>query len=68
MKFKFIGKPTLIVDTLTTNKIYRILQFEHTARHILAYIVDNKNEIICVPYSSMETFNQNWSFVNDQLL
>ena len=68
MKFKFIGKPTLVVDTLTTNKIYRILQFEHTSKYICAYIVDNKNEIICVPYMNMETFNQNWSFVNDKLL
>ena len=68
MKFKFIGKPTLVVDTLTTNKIYRILQFEHTSKYICAYIVDNKNEIICVPYMNMEIFNQNWSFVNDKLL
>lgn len=68
MKFKFLGKPTLMVDTLTENNIYKILQFEHTSKYLLAYIVDNKNEVICVPYSSMEAFNENWSFVDDTLL
>lgn len=64
MKFKFIGKKTLIVDTLTPLKVYKILQFEHYNKYVCAYIVDDRNEIICVPYSSLGAFNENWRSMN----
>lgn len=65
MKFKFIGKPNLIIDTLKTGHLYRILQFEHTSKYLCIYVVDEKNKILCIPYSNMERFNENWSYMNN---
>ena len=59
-KFKFIGKKTLIIDTLTINNIYNILQFEHYKNCICVYIVDDNKDIICIPYSNLIKFNENW--------
>lgn len=70
MKFEFIGKPDLIVDYLTHGKKYDILQFERHNKYLLAYVIGDNNELGCIPYSSMDTFNQNWRYIkkNDNLL
>lgn len=64
MKFKFIGKKTLIVDTLTPHKVYNIIQFEHFKTYVCVYIIDDRKEVICVPYTNMGTFNENWKVMN----
>ena len=70
MKFEFIGKSDLIVDYLTHGKKYDILQFERYNKYLLAYVIGDNNKLNCIPYRSMETFNQNWRCVksNDNLL
>lgn len=64
MKFKFIGQKTILGD-FNTNKIYNILQFEVVKNHFCVYIIDNKNELTVIPYLSMDKFNENWSYMNN---
>lgn len=64
MKFKFIGQKTILGD-FDTNKIYNILQFEVVGNHFCIYAIDNKNELTVIPYLSMDRFNENWSFMNN---
>ena len=59
-KFKFIGKRTTIIDTLTTNNIYNILQFEHYNNYIYIYVIDDNKDILCIPYTNLIKFNENW--------
>ena len=70
MVFEFLGKPDLIIDYLTHGKKYDILQFEKTQKHLLAYIIDDNNELHYIPYHSIEKFNENWRYIkkNDLLL
>lgn len=65
MKFKFLGKKTLIVDSFTPHKIYQLIQFEHYNGYLCAYFIDDNKEVICVPYKSMNTFNENWKVINN---
>lgn len=62
-KFKFIGRKTIIINTLTPNTAYNILQFEHYRDCIYVYIVDDNNDVICIPYSNLIKFNENWRVV-----
>lgn len=65
MKFKFIGKSNLLVDTLTTNQVYNIIQFEKSGRYLIAYIIDDNNELLYIPYISVTKFNEEWSYMNN---
>lgn len=65
MKFKFIGKPDLVIDNLTTDVVYTILQFQQHGHHLLVYLIDNNNDLKVIPYISMNKFNDNWSFMSN---
>lgn len=65
MKFRFKGKKTLLIDSLTTDKIYNILQFGQHHGFLLVYVIDDKNELLCIPYAKLNLFNDNWEIVND---
>lgn len=64
MKFKFIGQKTILAN-LIPNNIYNILQFEVVGNHFCIYIIDEENELTIIPYKSMERFNENWSYMNN---
>ena len=63
MKFKFIGKPNILNDTLTTNNIYEILQFEKRGKYLIVYVIDNVNNLIYIPYANILKFNQEWKYM-----
>ena len=65
MKFKFIGKPNILYDTLTTNKIYNILQFEKVGKYILVYFIDDTNNLLYIPYANISKFNQDWRYMEN---
>lgn len=64
-KFKFIGEKTLIIDTLTKDKSYNILQFEHYKDYICIYLIDDNENVICIPYSNLIKFNENWKIIEN---
>lgn len=63
MKFKFIGKETLL-NALTENEIYQILQFEHYKGYMCVYVIDDRKELTCIPYTSTGKFNENWKIMD----
>lgn len=65
MKFKFIGKKDLRIDTLTTDRVYPILNIETVNQYVVIYVVDDKKSILRIPYASIHTFNNNWRYVHD---
>lgn len=65
MKFKFIGKKDLRINTLTNNQNYSILNIETINKYIVIYVIDNNKSLLRIPYSSIHTFNDNWRYVHD---
>ena len=66
MKFKFIGKPTLLMDTLSTGKIYEILQFEKYSKYLIVYLIDDNNNLLTISYITIIKFNEDWSYIGDE--
>ena len=63
MKFKFIGKPDLLLDTLTSNETYEILQFEKRDRYLIVYVIDDIKNLIYIPYKTTFDFNKDWKYM-----
>ena len=63
MKIKFKGKSDY---NFKKGKTYQLVKFEIAFYQIKAYISNNDNEIVYIPYSSLDTFNCNWEVVNEQ--
>lgn len=63
MKFMFVGKKTLTTETLTENTVYNIIQFEHYKNHMIVYVIDDRRDLICIPYLSTGKFNEDWKNV-----
>ena len=61
MKFKFIGKNS--EDGFCQDKIYQILQFGIKNNYFIIYVINNKQEMNVVPYSSVNKFNENWIYI-----
>ena len=66
MKFRFKGTGTLLVDTLTTNQIYNIIQFQKTEKYLIVYVIDNENKVIYIPYISIGEFNIEWEYIDEE--
>ena len=64
MKFKFIGKKSLL-NNFVTNKIYNIIQFEIKKRHLCIYIIDENNQLKIISYICVDKFNENWSYIDN---
>lgn len=67
MKFKFIGKNSLLYE-FSHNKVYQILQFGMAKYgsqkdYLIIYVIDGKKKLNVIPYSSTDTFNENWEFI-----
>lgn len=63
MKFKFIGKLSLLLDTVTTNEVYDILQFEKKGKYLIVYLIDDLNNLLYIPYTNINDFNQQWKYI-----
>jgi len=64
MKYKFLGKPDRIFPDLVTGKVYN-LKLQHIdwfMRWLSGVTVQIISPIKC-PYSSWETFYQNWKLI-----
>ena len=60
MKIKFKGTSD---SNFTKNKIYTLVNlgtYQDIHTFIMAYIVNNDNEIVLIPYDNMNLFNDNW--------
>ena len=63
MKFRFLGKQSLLLDTVTTNEVYDILQFEHKGKYLIVYLIDDLNNLLYIPYSDINKFNKDWEYL-----
>jgi len=70
MKYKFLGKPDRVFPHLKTGKVYdleieeiKISLFESASRWLLGVTKPVIISPIRCPYSSWETFDQNWKLV-----
>lgn len=62
MKIKFTGKSDY---NFTKNKIYQLVKCEHTFYQFKTLLSNNNGEIVYIPYSSIEAFNENWRIINE---
>lgn len=67
MKFKFIGINSILYD-FSNNETYQILQFGmerygSQKKYLVIYVIDDKKKLNVIPYSSTDTFNENWEFI-----
>ena len=62
IKIKFIGQTD---DDFTNNEIYHLINFFGDINYIYAFITNDNNEISCIPYRGVESFNDNWEVVNN---
>lgn len=64
MKFKFIGNNSES-DGFCKNEIYQILQFGIKNNYFIIYVINDKQEMNVIPYSSVNKFNENWIFIEN---
>jgi len=66
MKYRFTGKPDRVFPQLKTGKVYD-LTISEESKGIFGWLVGNTYPIIWkpieCPYSSWETFYQNWKLI-----
>lgn len=62
MRFKFIGNNSES-DGFRKNEIYQILQFGIKNNYFIIYVINDKQEMNVIPYSSVNKFNENWIFI-----
>ena len=65
MVFKFKGSKNLSFYNLTENYNYQILQFQKTNKYLVVYVIDNENQLICLPYISVDKFNYEWEYIGN---
>lgn len=58
MKFKFIGNNSES-NRFCKDKIYQILQFGIKNNYFIIYVINDKQEMNVIPYSSVNKFNEN---------
>ncbi len=64
MKFKFIGNNSES-NGFCQNEIYQILQFGIKNNYFIIYVINNRKEMNVIPYSSVNKFNENWIFIEN---
>ena len=68
-KIKFLGESD---ENFTNGNIYQLVQMEdyfeifnsgHIVQKFKTWITNNNNKLAYIPYSSIDTSNENWEFV-----
>lgn len=70
LKIKFIGQSD---DNFENGNNYYLVNIQYTAYEsialksskILAFITNKFNKIVCIPYSKIQYFNDNWEVIQN---
>lgn len=62
-KIKFIGETD---DDFTTGEIYELVNIDGDNYFVYAFLTNDNKGISCVPYHSLDTFNENWEVVSNE--
>lgn len=60
LEVRFIGESD---ENFTNGKVYKIIKFDDDTPYygkIDVWFINNYNKIVYIPYSTLNTFNENW--------